>query len=164
VDKVFDDRGGDHNNRLWTKPVMEHFAQFLVEGHVGVIKHSGEDLFYYNTETGEEFKSVPVQAPPSSSTSWKNFYHSSDYNNFEVWYPFNYHDFIKYEDPSEDNLPVSIPWYMEGWVKYPEGEAISIGFGCLFIGGQSGTRHIGLTMLRLCGLSEPPVWLSSSSS
>ena len=117
VDKVFGNRSGNHTDSLWTKPMLENFARFWVEGGIGIITASG-DLIYYDIETGEEVKSLPAGMPPASSSSWKGLHSSS----FEDQHSFSYYDFVECEDPSKDDPQGFIPWYKDGWVKYPEGE------------------------------------------
>ena len=118
VDKVFNDGREGHDNRLWTEVVQKSFARFWVEGQVGVIEVS-EHLLYYNTETGGKLESILVEVPPPSSPFWVC---PSNHNlGFVGQYSFSYHDFIECNDLSEDDL-VSMPWYEEGWILYPEGE------------------------------------------
>ena len=120
VDKVLDDGAMGQDGRLWTKHVPKHHPRFWVGSSIGVLESSGEYLLCYNTETGEELGSIPVEVPSPSAPSWKCFnnWHSS----FGGQYSFSYHKFSECEDPSKDNLLVSIPWYEEGWVKYPVGK------------------------------------------
>ena len=120
VDKIFDDRREGYENILWTK--MVHWSrspQFGVEGNIGVVDTSG-GLFCYNIETGEELQSVLFEAPPLSSPFWRNFNNHTFHS--KTHYSFSYHNFAKGNDSSEGDLTVSVPWYEEGWVKYPEGE------------------------------------------
>lgn len=115
VDGVLDNRRGNHNDSLWTRPMSESFAQFWVDGHIGVIKTSEDPTYWYNTETGEELESVPVNIPLSS---WRDL-HSSD---FKAQHSSSCHDFVECDDPPKDGPIMFIPWYKDGWVKYPEGE------------------------------------------
>ena len=119
VDKVLGNRIGDYKNKLWTKMEQKSLARFWVKDNIGVIEES-KDLVYFNTETGDKLGSSSAQAPPPSSPSWKDLYdHGLD---FLAQYSFSYHDFIVRDDSSEDDPPVSMPWYEEGWIKCPEGE------------------------------------------
>ena len=134
VDKVLNDgRKGDHDDRLWTKALPRHHARIWVRDHIGVIAASedlfdigdptpsdpaGKPLMYYDTETGEELESVSVEAPPPSSPSWDHLCNRT--LDFGAQRSFSRHDFVHLED--DQDPPVSMPWYKEGWVKYPEGE------------------------------------------
>ena len=120
VDKVLDDGAMGQDGRLWAKHLSNQYPRFWVGGSIGVLESSGEYLLYYNTETGEELGSVPVEVPSPSAPSWKYF--NSRHSDFGGQYYFSYHKFSEFEDPSKDNLLVSIPWYKEGWVKYPVGK------------------------------------------
>ena len=119
VDGVLDDGREEHDGRLWTKLVQQSFAQFWVEGRIGVIKVF-EDLLYYDIETGEELDSVPFEVPLPSSSSWKCLYGHA--LGFAGKYSFSYHNFIEFDELPEEGPPVSIAWYEEGWIKYAEGD------------------------------------------
>jgi len=114
VDEASDDRRGGYENSIWTKRCLGGLPQFQIEGNVGVIELSKEDHFYYNTETGEELRPILAEVPLPSS-SWQALY-GTELN----YLPSSYHDFVI--NYFEDDPPVSMPWYQEGWVRYPEGE------------------------------------------
>jgi len=121
VDRVSGNETSDQDGRLWTKPVPIIFdSQLWVDSCYGVIYYSETECLYYNTETGEELESVPVKVPLHHTTSSWNNIHSPGY--YKCQYPLSHYEFSEHDDPSEDNLQVSIPWYKEGWVKYPEGK------------------------------------------
>jgi len=117
VDEVSDDRREGYENSIWTKTVPGLSAKFLAKGNIGIIRLSQEDHFCYDTVTGEELGSILVP-PPSSS--WGNFFEGT--LDFGCDYPSNHHDFAIYGDNSEEDTPISMPWYQGGWIRYPEGE------------------------------------------
>jgi len=122
VDGVLGARRADCCDSLWTKQLQEgDIARFWVEGQIGVVEHSG-DLTQYSIGTGEELVSVPVEVPPPFSSPWKDFEYNSTHYGFAHRSSFSCEDFLRCDGPSEDDLPDSVPWYKEGWVKYPEGE------------------------------------------
>ena len=99
---------------LWIKSV-EGIGKIFIEGHIGIIELSKENLFYYDTETGEELK--PTSPPPLCFEGF--LYGPKDYSGGK-----GLPDHCEFDcDKSpKDELLVSVPWCMEGWVKYPEGE------------------------------------------
>jgi len=116
VDKILHSRGEGDNNKLWAKTMQQDFARFWVDGNIAIVE-AFEDLFYYNTDTGEELDSMSITTPSPLSPSWKSIYHHG--SGFVGQYSFSYHDFVECDDPSVDDPPTFIPWYKEGWVKYP---------------------------------------------
>ena len=106
----------DEHHEIWSSklPVFST-VKALVTGETGIIQFDKDHSIYYNTNTGECGKSVPGQAP-TPSTSWHNLSDLSFHTHL------SYHRFHVHNNPPEDNQPVSIPSYREGWVKYPEGE------------------------------------------
>ena len=113
-------RRANSSDRLWTKSVPKEGIQFWAEDHIRAIKSSAEYVICYNMETGEELEAVLVRAPSPSSSSWKDIHKGHD--EFGTYCSFSHHDFIEYNNSSEDDLLSPIPWYENGWVKYPEGK------------------------------------------
>lgn len=119
MDKILHNRREGDNNQLWAKTMQQDCARFWVNGQIAVVE-AFEDLFYYNTDTGEELDSLSVITPSPVSPSWKSIYgHGSGFGD---QCSFSYHDFVECDDPSVDDPPAFIPWYKEGWVKCPGGE------------------------------------------
>jgi len=116
VDKILYSRRESDNNQLWAKTMQQDCARFWVDGHVAVVE-AFEDLLYYNTDTGEELDSVSFRPPSPLSPSWKRIHGRG--SSFGGQYSFSYHDFVECEDPSVGDPPAFVPWYKEGWVKYP---------------------------------------------
>jgi len=117
VKKVSDDGTRDNDGRLWTKDVPDYHPEFWVDGSIGVLRFSGIYTLYYDTETGEELESVPVELP--SSPSWRDFH---DGNDDYIMDEYSFEDFLECKDPSKNDLPDTIPWYEEGWIKYHVGK------------------------------------------
>jgi WD40 repeat protein len=89
----------------------------LVTGNTGIIQCPDGRQLCYNTDTGECYKSVPIQA--LSTPTYR--FNLTDHRSFDASSTCC-HSFHECNDHLEDNQPTSIPGYKEGWVKYPEGE------------------------------------------
>jgi WD40 repeat protein len=116
VEGVLGDEVADWSHRVWAfcRPINDT-VEFLVTGDTGIIRYNGNHLLYYNTDTGERYKSTPILVPPVP-TNWHNLTDLSFHTHL------HYHSFHEYNEPPTDNQPASIPSYKEGWVKYSEGE------------------------------------------
>jgi len=120
VDLAPDDGMGVYDGRLWTLPGPEGLGCFWAEGNIGAIEISRDFVFYYNTETGEEVDLPPLKLPLPPSHSQK--YLDGHGNHLRDQCTLIYPHFINHKNPSDSYPPVSIPWYEDGWVKYPEGD------------------------------------------
>jgi hypothetical protein len=117
VEGILGNKVADLRQGIWRCRWPRHGAvESLVMSGTGAIRIPGKCFLCYNTNTGECYKSVPIQVP-SHSSSWHNL---TDDRNFHTL--LHYHSFHERNDPLEDDQPASIPGYKEGWVKYPEGE------------------------------------------
>jgi hypothetical protein len=116
VEGVLGDEEAGCSHEIWScqRPTCGA-VELLVTGDTGIIRITGTHLLYYNTNTGELYKSAPIQVP-TLSTSWHNLGDLSFHTNL------HYHSFQECNDHLKDTQPASIPSYEEGWVKYPEGE------------------------------------------
>ena len=115
VDGVLGIRRADCSDSLWTKPLQEGGdAKFCVEGQIGVIWDS-KDLMHYDVETGEKLEVVPGHISPTYD--FKSFVDQVG-PSFEE-YSFSWCHFTHHDYSTKDN---TIPYYKDGWVKYPEGE------------------------------------------
>ena len=115
VDGVSGDEVSDQDGSLWTVSALIRRLHVGVEGCTGALWSSEGYLLWYNAETGEELEE---DLPDTLFWRWFNGYSDDP----ESLYSCSYHNFSVCNDPPEDDLPVSIPWYKGGWVKYPEGK------------------------------------------
>jgi WD40 repeat protein len=90
-------------------------AESLVTGDTGIIQFHDNHLVYYNIDTGERYKSTPIQVPTPSTS-----HHILADLGFHTH--LHHHSFHEHHNPPKDNQLASIPSYEGGWVKYPEGE------------------------------------------
>ena len=114
VDEVLGARRADFIDSLWTRPV-EGNPKFCIEGQIGVIWDPSQAT-HYDIESGEKLDVVLANAASSHSGKWICAW---SYLPFKERYSLNYCHFTNHNDPSKDD---TIPYYKEGWVRYPEGE------------------------------------------
>ena len=114
VDGVLGVRRANCSDSLWIKPLQEGgYPMFNIEGQTGVIfTCDSDDPMYYNIETGEKLEVIPANALPVDSGMP---FSEEVYAIFERGPTFSFYDF---DDCDND----TVPYYKEGWVKYPEGE------------------------------------------
>ena len=119
VDGVFGDKKAGDSDSIWTitlSPWRSELWTFSVEGQIGVIKPDGNDLFIYNTETGDILQPVPV--PQHFSDHW---YHLSGI--FCGRHYLHYHNLFQCDTPLGGSWQTSQTTLREGWVKDPEGRS-----------------------------------------
>ena len=117
VDGAPSDRHPDQKDSIWTisLPGCDLDTPILsVEDQTGVIKSGRGTLHYYHIGTGEVLG--PTSVTLFSNSPW---YCLRDL--LKGQHNHRYHDLSQYDDPSEDNWPVSQANLQEGWVKDPEG-------------------------------------------
>jgi len=109
------------DGRLWTISNPGWSPQFWNNSRVGAVRSPGQYALCYNLKTGEKLDFVPDTAPSIFSPYWVGF--DSGPGNFEGKFRFfSYCRFPLYNNPPKKNLSIVIPWYADGWVKYPEGK------------------------------------------
>ena len=120
VDRLIGEMSDENNGKLWTKTVEDGSVRVGADDGIGVIEFS-EGCIYYDTETGEELKSVPDEAP--SPWRWTHIC-NDDGNRDSVGYSLSNYDFLDAtcNHALEDPPPVPVPRYREGWVEFPGGE------------------------------------------
>jgi len=124
VDKVLDNRSGECDGRLWTKPLQPKTdLMSLTHDNIGAVEacqrfpRSQEIICFYNRETGVELDSMTASVPQLSLFTRSDFFSfGADPNDVS-----NSYDLSEF-DPTKDTPPHYEVWFQEGWVKYCKGE------------------------------------------
>jgi len=121
IDNASGNGVSDEDGRLWTISTPGWSPKFWNDGVTGAVCSSAQYILCFNVETGEKFDFVPDEVPSLFGNSWGGF--DSGPGNFEGQFRyFNYCRFSLHNSPPKDNLPINIPQYTDGWVKYPKGK------------------------------------------
>ena len=121
IDNALSDGVSDKDGRLWTISYPGWYPKFWNNGSIGAVQSSEQYILCYDVETGEKFDFIPDQVPSLFVPSWEGF--DSRPGNFEGQFQyFSYCRFSLHNNPPKDNPPIDIPWYTEGWVRYPKGK------------------------------------------
>ena len=132
VNGVTNNRRANSSDSLWTKP-LQHYAgflatimsggdndsgnsttEFVVEGEIAVVMHSGDSLCVYHTETGE------ILGRDKEPQGREYILHDSRKGDQCSLY--RQHLVVKHNIPPECDWPISQATLQEGWVKDSEGK------------------------------------------
>jgi hypothetical protein len=115
VEGVSGNRRAGCHNRIWAIP-QPPILEFVVEDQIVTIQDGVKEkcIHIYHTGTGEVL--TPTQAP-----LWNPHHWNSSHMHHGRHYPHN-RQLSKGNICPEDNWPVSLTAFQEGWVKDPEGK------------------------------------------
>ena len=141
IDGIFDSRREGNDGRLWTK-MLDGSDVWVgtTDCGIGVIELSKgptgppKDHIFFDTETGKELESMPFNAIKFNQPQHRKYIcGGSNPDRFDrqarPMYSLSNRKFLehdtlsaRYNNPLDDSPQVPVPWYREGWVKFPEGE------------------------------------------